>query len=156
MDNSNDFRWSRRPIGSSRYTQGMYREQTIAFTEYNADMLLSYDTFGNFSVKFSYGANSMNQYTSESKVEGQGISIPGIYNLQNINVMPIQSRNLYKKRINSMYSLANIGYKDYLYLDITEEMTGHQHFRQITFLFYPASLSFIPSSLFEMNKILIS
>jgi hypothetical protein len=23
--------------------QGMYREQTIAFTEYNADMLLSYD-----------------------------------------------------------------------------------------------------------------
>jgi hypothetical protein len=52
---SNDFRWSRRPIGSSRYT-GMYREQTIAFTEYNADMLLSYDnTFGNFSVKFSYG-----------------------------------------------------------------------------------------------------
>jgi hypothetical protein len=36
----------------------------IAFTEYNADMLLSYDnTFGNFSVKFSYGANSMNQYT---------------------------------------------------------------------------------------------
>jgi hypothetical protein len=27
----------------SRYTQGMYREQTIAFTEYNADMLLSYD-----------------------------------------------------------------------------------------------------------------
>jgi hypothetical protein len=74
----------------------MYREQTIAFTEYNADMLLSYDnTFGNFSVKFSYGANSMNQYTSESKVEGQGISIPGIYNLQNINVMPIQSRNDY-------------------------------------------------------------
>jgi hypothetical protein len=50
-------------------------------------------------------------------VEGQGISIPGIYNLQNINVMPIQIRNLYK--INSMYTLANIGYKDYLYLDIT-------------------------------------
>jgi hypothetical protein len=88
MDNSNDFRWSRRPIGSSRYTQGMYREQTT-FTEYNADMLF-YDTYFMIS-KFSYGANSMNQYTSESKIEGQGISIPGIYNLQNINVMPIQS-----------------------------------------------------------------
>jgi hypothetical protein len=44
MDNSNDFRWwSRRPIGSSRYAAGMYREQTIDFKEYNADMLLSYD-----------------------------------------------------------------------------------------------------------------
>ncbi|MFT7395638.1 MAG: ferric enterobactin receptor [Flavobacterium sp.] len=155
MDNSNDFRWSKRPIGSSRYTQGMYREQTIAFTEYNADMLLTYDhTFGNFSVKFSYGANSMNQYTSESKVEGQGISIPGIYNLQNINVMPIQSRNLYKKRINSMYTLANIGYKDYLYLDITgrNDWSSTLPANNNSYFYPSASLSFIPSSLFEMNK----
>jgi outer membrane receptor protein involved in Fe transport len=155
MDNSNDFRWSRRPIGSSRYAQGMYREQTIAFTEYNADMLLSYDhTFGNFSVKFSYGANSMNQYTSESKVEGQGISIPGIYNLQNINVMPIQSRNDYKKRINSMYSLANIGYKDYLYLDITgrNDWSSTLPANNNSYFYPSASLSFIPSSLFELNK----
>jgi uncharacterized ubiquitin-like protein YukD len=54
----------------------MYREQTIDFTEYNADMLLSYDHTLRLFVKISYGANSMNQYTSESKIEGQGISIP--------------------------------------------------------------------------------
>ncbi|SDZ93164.1 TonB-linked outer membrane protein, SusC/RagA family [Flavobacterium gillisiae] len=155
MDNSNDFRWSRRPIGSSRYTQGMYREQTIAFTEYNADMLLSYDhTFGDFSFKISYGANSMNQYTSESKIEGQGISIPGIYNLQNINVMPIQSRNIYKKRINSMYSLANIGYKDYLYLDVTarNDWSSTLPTNNNSYFYPSASLSFIPTSVFEMNK----
>ncbi|MBP4140669.1 SusC/RagA family TonB-linked outer membrane protein [Flavobacterium sp. P4023] len=154
MDNSNDFRWSRRPIGSSRYTQGMYREQTIGFTEYNADMLLSYDhTFGDFSVKVSYGANSMNQYTSESKIEGQGISIPGIYNLQNINVLPIQSRNIYKKRINSIYSLANIGYKDYLYLDLTarNDWSSTLPVNNNSYFYPSASLSFIPTSLFEMN-----
>ncbi|NRT13853.1 TonB-linked SusC/RagA family outer membrane protein [Flavobacterium sp. 28A] len=155
MDNSNDFRWSRRPIGSSRYTNGMYREQTIGFTEYNADMLLSYDhTFGDFTVKISYGANSMNQYTSESKIEGQGISIPGIYNLQNINVMPIQSRNIYKKRINSMYSLANIGYKDYLYLDVTarNDWSSTLPANNNSYFYPSASLSFIPTSFFEMNK----
>ena len=155
MDNSNDFRWSRRPIGSSRYTNGMYREQTIGFTEYNADMLLSYDhTFGDFSVKVSYGANSMNQYTSESKIEGQGISIPGIYNLQNINVMPIQSKNIYKKRINSMYSLANIGYKDYLYLDVTarNDWSSTLPANNNSYFYPSASLSFIPTSFFEMNK----
>ncbi|NRT11575.1 SusC/RagA family TonB-linked outer membrane protein [Flavobacterium sp. 14A] len=155
MDNSNDFRWSRRPIGSSRYTNGMYREQTIGFTEYNADMLLSYDhTFGDFSIKVSYGANSMNQYTSESKIEGQGISIPGIYNLQNINVMPIQSRNIYKKRINSMYSLANIGYKDYLYLDVTarNDWSSTLPANNNSYFYPSASLSFIPTSFFEMNK----
>jgi TonB-linked SusC/RagA family outer membrane protein len=155
MDNSNDFRWSRRPIGSSRYSQGMYREQAIGFTEYNADMLLSYDhSFGDFSVKISYGANSMNQYTSESKIEGQGISIPGIYNLQNINVMPIQSRNIYKKRINSMYSLANIGYKNYLYLDLTarNDWSSTLPANNNSYFYPSASLSFIPTSLFEMNK----
>lgn len=155
MDNSNDFRWSRRPIGSSRYTNGMYREQTIGFTEYNADMLLSYDhTFGDFSVKVSYGANSMNQYTSESKIEGQGISIPGIYNLQNINVMPIQSKNIYKKRINSMYSLANIGYKDYLYLDVTarNDWSSTLPANNNSYFYPSASLSFIPTSFLEMNK----
>ena len=155
MDNSNDFRFSRRPIGSSRYTQGMYREQTIGFTEVNADMLVSYDhNFGDFTVKVSYGANSMNQYTSESKIEGQGISIPGIYNLQNINVLPIQSRNIYKKRINSMYSLANIGYKDYLYLDVTarNDWTSTLPANNNSYFYPSASLSFIPTSVFEMNK----
>jgi hypothetical protein len=88
----------------------------------------------------------MNQYTSESKVEGQGISIPGIYNLQNINVMPIQSRNLYKKRINSMYSLANIGYKDYLYLDITgrNDWSSTLPANNNSYFYPSASLSFIP------------
>jgi ferric enterobactin receptor len=155
MDDSNDFRWSRRPIGSSRYPQGMYREQSIAFTEYNADALLTYDrTFGDFSTKFSLGANRMNQYTSEGKIEGQGISIPGIYNLQNINVMPIQSRNIYKKRINSTYGMANIGYKNYLYLDLTARNDWSSTLpADNNSYFYPsASLSFIPTSLFEMNK----
>ena len=155
MDNSNDFRWSRRPIGSSRYPQGMYREQTIAFTEYNADALLSYDrTFGDFSTKFSLGANRMNQYTSEGKIEGQGISIPGIYNLQNINVMPMQSRNIYKKRINSTYGMANIGYKNYLYLDLTarNDWSSTLPSNNNSYFYPSASLSFIPSSVFEMNK----
>ena len=35
IDNSYDFRWSRRPLGSSRYPQGMYREQSIEFREIN-------------------------------------------------------------------------------------------------------------------------
>ena len=155
MDDSNDFRWSRRPIGSSRYPQGMYREQTIAFTEYNSDILLSYDkTFGNFSTKFTTGSNQMDQYTSQSQIEGQSISIPGIYNLQNINVMPIQSRNIYKKRINSVYGMANIGYKNYLYLDVTarNDWSSTLPANNNSYFYPSASLSFIPSSLYELNK----
>jgi TonB-linked SusC/RagA family outer membrane protein len=155
MDDSNDFRWSRRPIGSSRYPQGMYREQTIAFTEYNTDLLLSFDhTFGDFSTKISAGSNQMDQYTSQSQIEGQSISIPGIYNLQNINVMPIQSRNIYKKRINSVYGMANVGYKNYLYLDVTarNDWSSTLPTNNNSYFYPSASLSFIPSSVFELNK----
>jgi len=155
IDDSNDFRWSRRPLNSSRYPKGMYREQTIAFTEANTDFLLSYNhTFGDFSTKISGGANRMDQYTSQGQIEGQSITIPGIYNLQNINVMPIQSRNIYKKRINSVYGMANIGYKNYLYLDVTarNDWSSTLPANNNSYFYPSASLSFIPSSLFEMNK----
>lgn len=155
IDDSNDLRTSRRPLGSSRYPGGMYREQEIAFTEYNTDFLLSYNrTLGNFTSKFSFGANRMNQFTSESKIEGKGISIPGIYNFQNINVTPSLLRNTFKKRINSVYGLLNIAYKEFLYLDVTGRNDWSSTLPESNnSYFYPsASLSFIPTSVFEMNK----
>jgi len=155
IDDSNDFRWSRRPIGSSRYPQGMYREQSIGFREINADFLLNYTKdFGDFSTKISLGGNSMNQFTSQYKLEGKGLSIPGMYNLQNINVVPAMSRNDYKKRINSLYGFANIGYKNYLYLDLTARNDWSSTLpKNSNSYFYPsASISFIPSSAFTLNK----
>jgi ferric enterobactin receptor len=157
VDDSHDFRWSRRPIGSSRYPQGMYREQTIDFTETNTDMLLSYDhSFGDFSAKLSFGANRMDQYTTMNMIEGKGISIPGIYNLQNINVLPLQSRDIFKKRINSVYGFANFGYKNYLYLDLTARNDWSSTLPENNnSYFYPsASLSFIPSELIGKNSVL--
>jgi len=155
LDNSNDFRHSRRPIGSSRYTHGMYREQTIGFNELNTDLLLSYSKdFDDFSTKISIGAKKMDQFTSENKIEGKGLSIPGMYNLQNINVMPTMARNDYKKRINSVYTFVNVGYKNYLYLDLTARNDWSSTLpSQNNSYFYPsASLSFIPSSAYHLGK----
>lgn len=155
IDDSNDLRTSKRPLGSSRYPSGMYREQEISFTEFNTDFLLSYQrSVGDFTAKVSLGANRMDQITSESKIEGKGISIPGIYNFQNINVTPSMLRNTFKKRINSVYGVMNIGYQEYIYLDITGRNDWSSTLpASSNSYFYPsASLSFIPTSVFEMNK----
>jgi ferric enterobactin receptor len=155
MDDSDDFRTSRRPIGSSRYGNGMYREQNISFTEYNTDMLLSYDrTFGDFSAKISFGANQMNQFTSKGQIEGQSLSTSGLYNLQNINVPTVQSRNDFKRHINSVYSFANIGYKKYLYLDLTarNDWSSTLPTNNNSYFYPSASLSFIPTSVFDMGN----
>lgn len=153
-DYFDDLRVSRRPIGSQRYPDGMYREQNITFREINTDFLLSYNKrFNDFSTVISIGANRMNQTTSENFIEGRGLAIPAIYTLGNINVQPTLNRFNGEKRINSVYAFANIGYKDFLYLDLTARNDWSSTLpRENNAYFYPAaSLSFIPSEVFDMG-----
>ncbi|MDX2249502.1 MAG: SusC/RagA family TonB-linked outer membrane protein [Bacteroidia bacterium] len=154
-DYSNDFRQSRRPMGSVYHPNGMYREQTIGFREVNADFLLSYDkTFGDLSSKISVGGNRLDQNTSESLIEGQGLAIPGIYSLGNINVTPSLYRYDGRKRVNSFYGFANLGYKDFVYLDITARNDWSSTLPAADNSYFYPSLSFsvIPSEILDLGK----
>ncbi|MGI9526452.1 MAG: SusC/RagA family TonB-linked outer membrane protein, partial [Weeksellaceae bacterium] len=154
LDDNGELRNSRRPFGSSRYARGMYREQNIDFREYNIDFLATYDNvFDDFSTKFSIGGNRMDQYTSQNSIEGKGLTIPGIYNLQNINVTPEMYRNIYKKRVNSLYAFANVGYKDFLFVDVTGRNDWSSTLPSADWsYFYPsASISFIPTSVYDIK-----
>lgn len=154
-DYFDDLRTSRRPIGSQRYPNGMYREQNITFREVNTDFLLTYNKrFTNVSTVVSVGANRMNQDLTENFIEGRGLAIPGIYTLSNINVTPIMSRYNGSKRINSIYAFANLGYKDFLYLDLTARNDWSSTLpSENNSYFYPgASLSFIPSEIINMGN----
>jgi TonB-linked SusC/RagA family outer membrane protein len=154
-DYFNDFRFSRRPLTSSRYPNGQYREQTVDFRETNLDFLLSYNkTFGNLTSKFSFGSNNMQQITTENFIEGKGISIPGIYNLQNINVTPSMYRNNFEKTIIGAYAFANFGYKDYIFADITarNDWSSTLPIDNNSYFYPSASLSFVPSSIFALGK----
>lgn len=153
-DYSNDFRYSRRPQGSVYSPNGMYREQTVGYRETNADFLLSYTKpIGNLSTRISVGGNRLDQQTSESLVEGRGLAIPGIYTLGNINVTPSLSRYDGRKRVNSLYAFANLGYKDFLYMDITARNDWSSALPSSNnSYFYPSvSLSFLPSELLELG-----
>lgn len=152
-DQSNDFRWSRRSIGAQRNPNGMYREQTIDFSEINADFLITYEKgFKNFDTKFSFGGNRFDQKITESFLQGNGLAIPGLYNSQNINVTPVIRSNMFKKRINSLYASANIGYKDYLYIDVSARNDWSSTLpSNNNSYFYPgASISFLPSAAYEL------
>lgn len=153
IDQSDDFRWSRRSIGAARNPNGMYREQKINFSEVNADFLVSYEKdFGNFKTKTSVGGNRFDQKIEEGFLQGNGISIPGLYNSQNINVRPVLRNNLFKKRINSLYAFTNVEYKNFLYVDVSVRNDWSSTLpTDNNSYFYPAaSLSFIPTSAFEL------
>ncbi len=155
IDQSNDFRWSRRSIGAVRNPNGMYREQKIDFEEINADFLLSYkNNFGDFSTTISAGGNRFDQKIKEGFLQGNGLSIPGLYNAQNINVTPVIRNNVYEKRINSLYGFTNIGYRDYVYVDLSirNDWSSTLPTSNNSFFYPAASISFIPTSAFELPE----
>ena len=120
MDYSDEDRQFLRNFSSNRFRSGAYAEHNVFYRENNTDLLLNYkDQWGDFSVDFSGGANRLDQQASTSQAQALSLAQPGIFKLSNaaspIEVFEFDSR----KRINSVYGLVKLGYKDVLFLDIT-------------------------------------
>jgi TonB-linked SusC/RagA family outer membrane protein len=113
-------------IGNS-YTgesKGAYGIIDLARYERNTDFLATYaKNVGNFTLSFSGGGNARYQQTadvSNASKERTGLVIPGLFTLQNISQANIQYSSYKTQRaIYSVYGLANIGYKDMIFLDVT-------------------------------------
>jgi TonB-linked SusC/RagA family outer membrane protein len=120
MDYSAETREMRRNFSSNRFKNGGYAEHDVKYREVNTDFLFNYDTkLGDFTFDASIGGNRMDRTASTKQSQTVNLAQPGIFNLNNaaspIEVFQFKS----KKRINSLYGIAKLGYKDFLYLDVT-------------------------------------
>jgi len=120
MDYSSELRQLRRAFSSNRFQNGGYAEHDVFYREINTDFLLNYtNRFSDFKVDVSLGGNRLDQKAYTSQAQTTSLAQPGIFRLSNgaspIEVFEFES----KKRINSFYSLAKFGYKEFLFLDIT-------------------------------------
>ncbi|WP_405384899.1 SusC/RagA family TonB-linked outer membrane protein [Maribacter sp. LLG6340-A2] len=120
MDYSSELRQLRRAYSSNRFANGGYAEHDVFFREINTDFLLNYtNQFNDVKVDVSLGGNRLDQKAFTSQSQTTSLAQPGIFRLSNaaspIEVFEFESN----KRINSIYGLAKLGYKDYLFLDIT-------------------------------------
>lgn len=120
MDYSSEKRQFQRNFSSNRFRNGGYAEHDVTFREVNTDFLVNYNnTFGNFSVDVSVGGNRLSQQASTKQLQTLNLAQPGIFNLNNA-ASPIEAFQFESnKRINSFYGLAKIGYKNFLFIDIT-------------------------------------
>ncbi|TYB78123.1 SusC/RagA family TonB-linked outer membrane protein [Bizionia saleffrena] len=160
MDYSSEKRTLRRAFSSNRFKNGAYAEHDVFFREINTDFLLNYNnSFGYFNLDVSLGGNRLDQKASTTQSQTVNLAQPGIFNLNNaaspIEVFQYDSQ----KRINSFYSLAKLGFKNYLYLDITarndwSSALATPYSVNGTSFFYPsASASFILSNVTKLPKI---
>ncbi|MFT7248205.1 MAG: TonB-linked SusC/RagA family outer membrane protein [Arcticibacterium sp.] len=148
-------------IGRS-YTKeprGAYGLINLGRYERNIDVLATYNKRKeDFSLSVSAGANSRDsKFTDVSNASrnGTGLIIPGLFTLQNIapaNLAYFSS--LSRKVVYSAYGIANIGFKDMLYLDLTarNDWSSTLPVANRSYFYPSASLSFLVNELFPVSS----
>lgn len=161
MDYSSELRQLRRAYSSNRFANGGYAEHDVFYREVNTDFLLYYtNQFNDFNIDVSLGGNRLDQKAFTSQSQTTSLAQPGIFRLSNaaspIEVFEFESN----KRINSFYGLAKIGYKDFLFLDVTGRNDWSSALAtpfsvDNTSFFYPSvSSSFIVSKVLNLPEVI--
>ncbi len=126
--------------------------------EQNLDALLTYkNNWDDFNLTASVGGNLL--YTrgssiSNSAKSGSGLIIPYVYTVQNIKNTALNYYNSrFEKAINSIYAMANLGWKDMIYLDLTARNDWSSTLpEENRSYFYPsASLSLMLNNMLDMG-----
>lgn len=151
-----DFFIDRRKRKGARYNAaqfGNYGEEEIFVRENNSDVLLTYkgDYLGSFFVAANAGANLRTNYYQRNYMYASELAIPGVYNLGNSRQRPTVENFASEKAIYSVYASGQIGFKDYLYLDLTARNDWSSTLAKgSNSYFYPsASLSYVVSDMMQ-------
>lgn len=148
-DVSNEFRARRRAYSTQRFLRGSYREENIYFAETNSDALLTYDKplSKDLSFTLSAGGNLMRQQVRSSDVSAPELAVPGVYTLGNSRVALQSSTFQSEKRINSLYASSQLGFRDYLFLDLSlrNDWSSTLPESSRSYLYYGANLGFVVS-----------
>jgi TonB-linked SusC/RagA family outer membrane protein len=136
---------------------GTYGISTGNGLERNMDMLLTYKKdWENFSLTTSLGANNLYQRGASMGASSRaGLIVPNVYTIQNISSSALNYGNSrYEKAIYSVYGLANIGWKDMLYMDLTARNDWSSTLpSENRSYFYPsASLSMLVNNMINMGS----
>jgi TonB-linked SusC/RagA family outer membrane protein len=147
------------PYSFSRDMQGGYHLQDLKSREDNIDFLFSYnskDKITDFNYIVSAGANYMHQYNTNfysGSRRNAGLTVPGLYRLANISSAGLDVNNgEFKKSIYSIYAMANLGYKNQLFLDLTarNDWSSTLPVDNRSYFYPSASLSWVASDTFKL------
>jgi TonB-linked SusC/RagA family outer membrane protein len=116
-----EFRTQRRPKNTQKYADGMYSEQDIYTHEMNSDFLVAYNSKkkGMFTYGLSLGGSVMNNQYRKNEYYAGRLRYPGIYNFANSKDLVIPRPYRREYAVNSLYALGTLGYKEFLFLDVT-------------------------------------
>ena len=120
VDAYTETRQSRRPVGFPGATSGTLIDETYVTKEFNHDVLLTAtkNNLENFTASLSIGASASKRSYRQQGWTGLDFKVPGIYDISNARqVTPYYS--FIKREIQSVYASGEVGYKNYLFLNLT-------------------------------------
>ena len=120
-----DQRQFRRAPSTKAVLNGSYREDEISFSETNTELLLGYSSKRNsdFSLDLKVGGNLMRQDANYLIANNPQLKFFGtsesVYTLTNSRAGVLVESQKRRGAINSLFGLASLSYKNFLYLDAT-------------------------------------
>jgi TonB-linked SusC/RagA family outer membrane protein len=154
LNTYNQDREQKRPYSINRFAKGFYRTQNVFKQEVNTDFLLTYkkDITNTFSLSASAGGNAMSYKYQESDVAITDLVVPDVYKLSNGVNSPIIDPDNSRKKVNSLYGLVTMSYKDQIFLDVTGRNDWSSTLpKQNNSFFYPSiNTSFILSEILNL------
>lgn len=114
-----------RPTGSRNLSSavsgfnGYFYKDVTTFRERNMDFLVGANhKISHFSINLTLGGNSMQQIYENLSTSVTNFYVRDLYTIGNGQIKNPNS-TYYKKKVNSLYGLAEFSYKNYLFLNIT-------------------------------------
>jgi TonB-linked SusC/RagA family outer membrane protein len=160
IDAYSERRQEKRPLGSPNGPSGRLVDETFLTRETNSDVLLTASKENlsrNFSGSLSVGASLSNRSYRRQGWEGTDFKVPGIYHISNTrNVIP--SYSFVNREIQSVYASGELGFKNYLFLNVTGRNDWSSTLGENNYsFFYPSvSTSFIFTDALNMHSKVLS
>ena len=149
-------REQKRPYSINRYAKGFFRTQDVFMQEVNSDFLLTYKNklSNDFSFSASAGGNAMSYKYQRMDAAVEGLVVPDVYKLANGISNPIISVNDSYKKVNSLYGLFSLSFKDQIFLDVTgrNDWSSTLPVQNNSFFYPSVNTSFILSEIFNLPK----
>ena len=154
-----DFYQDRRKTKNAARTSNLYdsyNEDLIFVQESNSDFLLNAThKFGKFDVTANIGGNQRTNYTQRNYTGATELAIPRVWNIGNSRQRPETTNTAYtKKVINSLYASSNIGFNNYLFLDLTvrNDWSSTLPVNNNSYFYPSAALSAVLTDMFNVNS----
>lgn len=136
-----------------------YNEEQIFVRESNSDFLLNAThKFGEFDITANIGGNHRTNYAQRNYMGATELAIPRVYNMGNSRQRPVTENSFIRKSVNSLYASANLGFRNYLFVDLTARNDWSSSLPSDNrSYFYPsAAVSAIITDIFDVKSPILS